>query len=403
MTPAGPVGEPPTHDAELEDLYDRAPCGLLSTLPDGTITRVNATLLALLGRRRDELVGHRFVDLLSVGDRIYHETHFAPLLSMQGAVGGIAVDLRGAAGRLPVLLSSAVTHDDAGRPVGIRTAVFEAVGRRQYERELLRAREAADRERDNARRLARELQRSLLPPTLPAVPGVQVAAHYHPGSDDEVGGDFYDVFPLAGGGWAFFLGDVCGKGATAAALTSLARYALRSAAVHDPDPATVLTTLNTVLRQERQPGVHALCTAIFGLLTPSADGVRIVMGTAGHPAPLLLPAAGGARYLDVGGGQLLGALDSPAIAVTTVDLGPGDSVLLHTDGLTEARTRTGRDDRYEEERLLAFAADLDRVSAATVVAAVTRLLAVLGDGVEDDVALLALQAVPSTSPSLPSP
>lgn len=397
MTPAGPVGGPPD-DAELEDLYDRAPCGLLSTRMDGTITRVNTTLLDLLGRRRDELVGCRFVDLLSVGDRIYHETHYAPLLAMQGAVGGIAVDLRGGDGRLPVLLSSAVTHDGAGRPVGIRTAVFEAVRRRGYERELLRAREAADRERDNARRLARELQRSLLPPTLPAVPGVELAAHYHPGSDDEVGGDFYDVFPLADGGWAFFLGDVCGKGATAAALTSLARYALRSAAVHDPDPTTVLTTLNTVLRQECQPGVNALCTTIFGLLTPSADGARIVMGTAGHPAPLLLPRAGGARYLDVAGGQLLGALDSPTVAVTTVDLAPGDAVLLHTDGLTEARTRTGRDDRYEEERLLAFAHDVDRGAAATVISALTRLLADLGDGVEDDVALLALRAAPSGSP-----
>lgn len=395
MSSAAPFDEP-SGDGELEDLYDRAPCGLLSTRMDGTITRINATLLDLLGRRRDELVGRRFVDLLGVGDRIYHETHLAPLLSMQGTLGGIAVELRGRDGRLPVLLGSAVTHDGAGRPTGIRTAVFEAVDRRGYERELLRAREASDRERDSARRLARELQRSLLPPTLPAVPGLEVAAHYHPGSDDEVGGDFYDVFPLADGDWAFFLGDVCGKGATAAALTSLTRYALRSAAVHDPDPATVLTTLNTVLRQGRQPGVHALCTAVFGRLTPCPDGVRILMGTAGHPAPLVLLAAGGARYLDVAGGQLLGAIDSPAVAVTTIALDPGDTVLLYTDGLTEARTGLGPDDRYEEERLLAFADGLGPVTASAAITAVTRLLADLGDGVEDDVALLALRATPQS-------
>lgn len=396
MSSAAPV-DGPSDDADSADLYDRAPCGLLSTRMDGTITRVNATLLDLLGRRRDELVGRRFVDLLGVGDRIYHETHFAPLLSMQGSVGGIAVELRGRSGRLPVLLSSAVTHDGAGRPTGIRTAVFEAVGRRGYERELLRAREAADRERDSARRLARELQRSLLPPTLPAVPGLELAAHYHPGSEDEVGGDFYDVFPLAGGGWAFFLGDVCGKGAVAAALTSLTRYALRSAAVHDPDPTTVLSTLNTVLRQERRPGVHALCTAVFGRVTPSADGARVVMGTAGHPAPLVLSDAGGARYLDVAGGQLLGAVDSPAVAVTETDLAPGDTLLLYTDGLTEARTGPGPDDRYEEERLLALADGLGPVSAAAAVTTVARLLADLGDGVEDDVALLALRASPDRS------
>ena len=74
---------------------------------------------------------------------------------------------------------------------------------------------------------------------------MQVAAYYHPASADQVGGDFYDLFPLTGDRWGFFLGDVCGKGAGAAAVTSLARYTLRAAAVHDPDPVAVLGTLNT--------------------------------------------------------------------------------------------------------------------------------------------------------------
>ena len=106
----------------------------------------------------------------------------------------------------------------------------------------------------------------------------------------------------------------------------------------------------------------------------------------------MLPVAGGARYLDVDGGQVLGAIDSPTVILTTTDLAPGDTVLLYTDGLTEARTDPDPDGRYEEERLLALAAGLGPVSASAAITAVTRLLAELGDGVEDDVALLALRA-----------
>ncbi len=96
------------------------------------------------------------------------------------------------------------------------------------------------------------------------MPGLEVAAYYQHASPDEVGGDFYDLFPLADGRWALFLGDVCGKGAEAAAVTSLTRYTLRSAAVYDPDPVAVLGNLNSVLHQEEA----RFCTVIFGLLTP---------------------------------------------------------------------------------------------------------------------------------------
>ncbi|MDT7579299.1 MAG: phosphoserine phosphatase RsbU/P, partial [Pseudonocardiales bacterium] len=230
----------------VEDLYENAPCGYLSTLLDGTIAKINGTLLGWLGLDRSRVVGvRRFPDLLTVGGRLYHETHLSPLLRMQGEVNGVALELvRADGGRLPVLITSTVKTGEDGCPLLIRTTVVDARDRRAYEQELLRARQEADLERDRLARLTVTLQRTLLPPTLPTVPGLEVAAHYHVASSDEVGGDFYDMFRLDDGRWGLFIGDVCGKGAGAAVVTSLARYTLRAAAVHDPDPAAVLTALN---------------------------------------------------------------------------------------------------------------------------------------------------------------
>ncbi|WP_410588234.1 SpoIIE family protein phosphatase [Amycolatopsis sp. lyj-23] len=373
-----------------EDLYEHAPCGYLSTLLDGTIAKINATLLGWLGRERDEVVGRlRFAELLTVGGRIYHETHFAPLLRMQGELGGVAFELKKADGsRLPVLVTSTVKTGTDGQPQLIRTTLFDARDRRAYEQELLRAREEAERERDRVQRLARTLQQTLLPPALPEVPGVQVAAYYHPASADEVGGDFYDLFPLTGDGWGFFLGDVSGKGAAAAVVTSLARYTLRAAAVIDPDPATVLDRLNTVLHQEYRGSDPRYCTVIQGRIRPALGGAAVTLATGGHPPALLIRADGTSAFLPGPGGQLVGALPRARFAAVDVLLAPGDTLLLYTDGLTEARTQ-GRV-RYSEEQLQEHLSGLAPTTAPDVVTAVTGLLAGFGDGVEDDTALLAL-------------
>jgi serine/threonine-protein kinase RsbW len=128
------------------ELYERAPCGYLTTLPDGTILKVNETFLTWTGYERAELVGRRrFRDLLTSGGQIYHETHYAPLLSMQNDVHEIAFDVVCADGRrLPTLVNSVLGHDTAGRPRVIRTTIFNATERRGYERELLHARRAAE-------------------------------------------------------------------------------------------------------------------------------------------------------------------------------------------------------------------------------------------------------------------
>jgi sigma-B regulation protein RsbU (phosphoserine phosphatase) len=376
-----------------EDLYEHAPCGYLSTLMDGRIAKVNTTLLNWLGYDQGDLVGRKaFSDLLTVGGRLYHETHFAPLLRMQGEISGVALELRAADGsRLPVLVTSTVRTGDDGQPLLIRTTVFDARDRRAYETELLRAGQASDRERERLQRLNATLQKTLLPPTLANVPGLNVAAHYHVASADEVGGDFYDLFPLAAGAWGFFLGDVCGKGAAAAAVTSLTRYSLRAAAVYDPDPVAVLTNLNTVLNHEYSGDDPRFCTVVFGLLTPDGDGggFQVTMAGGGHPSALLMSADGQARYLPTSGGQLIGVLSNAHIATTTIALGPGDTLLLYTDGLTEAHIAVAGD-RYGDDALLEFGQELAPTSADDAVAAIRELLDSFGTGVDDDTAVLAL-------------
>src|SRR5919199_4168916 len=133
-------------DEDPGDLYEQAPCGYLTTLPDGTIVRVNGTFLGWTGFRRSDLIGRRrFRDLLSPGGQIYHETHYAPLLNMQDDAHEVAFDIICADGRrLPALVNSALDRDANGLPRVIRTTVFNATERREYEQELLAARRAAE-------------------------------------------------------------------------------------------------------------------------------------------------------------------------------------------------------------------------------------------------------------------
>ena len=381
----------------VEDLYEYAPCGYLSTLLDGTIAKINATLLGWLGLERAQVVGiRRFADLLTVGGRLYHETHFAPLLRMQGEINGVALELAAADGRrLPVLVTSTLKTGTDGEPLLIRTTVVDASERRAYERELLAARREADLERDRLARLAATLQRTLLPPALPVVPGLEVAAHYHPASADEVGGDFYDLFRLDDGRWGLFIGDVCGNGAGAAVVTSLARYTLRAAAVHDPDPVAVLTELNAALHRERLDPAHRFCSVVFGVLTPGAGGCGVVLATGGHPPPVVIRSGGTAEYGYDVGGQVVGLLPEASFVATALHLGPGDTLLLYTDGLSEARVDP--DTRFDEDDLLEFLASQAPASASHAVAAVRGLLDGFGPALDDDTALLVV-GVPASAP-----
>ncbi|MFD5629173.1 PP2C family protein-serine/threonine phosphatase [Streptomyces sp. NPDC127072] len=259
---------------------------------------------------------------------------------------------------------------------------------------------AAERERRaDAERLARTLQRTLLPPALPAVPGLHASAAYYPASADEIGGDFYDLFPLDDGRWAFFLGDVCGKGAEAAALTSLTRYTLRAAAIYDPDPCTALANLDAVLKGEHQGGSPRFCTAVFGVLDAAPDGCfTVTLAGGGHPPTLAIRAGGTVEPVSTVGGQLIGLLSDPHFVQVSTHLAPGDALLLYTDGLIEARTADGS--LLGEEGLARHLSTHADRGADGLLAAVHKLLTDLGTGVSDDTALLAL-SVPHRRTSPP--
>src|SRR5687767_14279289 len=143
---ASPRSDGALFQETADDLYEHAPCGYLSTLPDGTIVRVNQTLIDWTQRTRESLLsGTKFQSLLATGSKIYYETHYAPLLRMQGMANEIAFEMACADGRImPVLVNSRVRHDNNGTPLFNRITLFDATDRRRYERELLLARRKAE-------------------------------------------------------------------------------------------------------------------------------------------------------------------------------------------------------------------------------------------------------------------
>ena len=194
------------------------------------------------------------------------------------------------------------------------------------------------RERDE---IAQTLQRSLLPPSLPEVPGLRLAARYAPqGRGELVGGDFYDVFEAAAGRWVVAVGDVRGKGTAAAAVTGLARHTIRAAAMGHPSPAGILGILNDVLvRDTTDP--ERFCTVACTVVRPMEGGARVVVASGGHPPPLVRRAGGAVEAVETEG-MVVGLFEAPGLDDVTVDLRPGDALVLYTDGVTEARAADGR-------------------------------------------------------------
>lgn len=249
------------------------------------------------------------------------------------------------------------------------------------------ARQAALEERDAVARL---LQASLLPPNLPTIEGIDLAAVYLPTSEG-IGGDFYDVFPMRGRAWGVVLGDVCGKGPRAAAVTALTRYTLRTAAMTHPTTSDGIRVLNDAMLAQNADG-EVFCTAIFARLELREDGPRLVAAVAGHPPILVLRADGEVEAFGPTG-PLVGAF--PAIEVGEVEIAirPGDVCVLYTDGATDVYA-DGR--TFGLERLVDVVGGCRGMTAAAVASSIERAVVEFQHGVvTDDLALVVLGLVPT--------
>jgi sigma-B regulation protein RsbU (phosphoserine phosphatase) len=334
----------------------------------------------------------KFSQLLTPGGRIFYETHYAPMLRMQGSVREIAVDIISPEGEtLPVLLNSVLKYDAEGAPVLSRTTVFDATERRSYERELLRAKQAAEESEARAALLAETLQRSLIPPAPPVIPGLEVAAAYRPsGVGDQVGGDFYDIFETGRNDWAVVLGDVCGKGPEAASVTALARHTLRAAAMRGRRPSRILATLNEALLLQK---AERFCTVVYARLQNVQGHWRVTVGSGGHPLPIRVTPDGHAAPFGRPG-DLIGVHEQVEIHDSRTELRPRETLVFFSDGATEGRRG---DEFYGEDRLLRWLQASAGASAAELVDAVVADVVDFQQGrPRDDLAVVAVQ-VPSTT------
>ena len=248
------------------------------------------------------------------------------------------------------------------------------------------------RAESQVRSLAETLQRSLLPPSLPAVPGVELAARYRAGGQGLlVGGDTYDVMPLPDGRWMVLIADVCGKGAEAAATASLARHTARAAATARATPSSVLQAVNAALMREAAPGPLRFVTACCLVLQPHGAGVSARLSIAGHPRPVLRSPSGACVEVGTPARPLGVALDTD-FAEVDVELAAGSTLVLYTDGVTEARDDAG--EQFEEAGLLALLERCGPCSAEETVEAVQAAVDRHRQGSRherDDLAVLALR------------
>jgi len=232
------------------------------------------------------------------------------------------------------------------------------------------------------------LQSSLLPRRMPEIPGVKLAATYLAAAEKpEAGGDFYDVYQTPDG-WGLAVGDVCGKGEEAAAVSAAARHAIRVLARRCADPAEVLSGTNEIVLADELALDGGFVTASLAHLSWREGRLRAVVASAGHPAAVLLRADGGVRMLD-GGGLPLGLFPDPETATQELTLDVGDVLFLYTDGLAQAR---GPDHAYFHDRLTDELAGLAGFPPDRLVAAVRQALhEFMAGDLLDDVTMLAVQ------------
>lgn len=246
--------------------------------------------------------------------------------------------------------------------------------------------------RGRAENLARTLQESLMPPALPVANGLSFGSAFHAaGRGDELGGDFFDVFPAGAGRWNFVIGDVCGKGIAAAKIASFVRYATWSAFRQTFSPSAALELMNEALTT-RDPAGDRFVTALLGSVEEGGSSVDIRLASAGHVPPLVRRRGGETEPVELEG-DVLGTWAQVRCTERTISLRFGDALVMVTDGVTEAR-RAGS--MFDEERLRQVVSREGRGAAALARVICDAALEYGGDEPYDDIAVLVVESTAAT-------
>ncbi|MGW2765154.1 SpoIIE family protein phosphatase [Streptomyces sp. NPDC001275] len=367
---------------EDEELIDGIKSLLSKIAPPDPVPTPGARVWTAPGEAAHQAALRSSMRSLSLGDSHHHiGTIIGPTLATASAVGGETVVL-------PLVARNRVIGMlTLGKPTD-----------EHFRQEILELAEDLSRRAalalDNARlysertAISQSLQRSLLPPGLPDVEGVEVEVIYRAaGEGNEVGGDFYDLFPIRDGAYGFAIGDVCGTGPEAAAVTGLARHALRLLAREGFGGPAVLERLNSAILDE---GARSrFLTLLYGELWPQEDGsARLKVVCAGHPLPLRLRQDGTVEPA-ADPQPLLGVMEDLELYEQTITLDPGDVLLCVTDGVTERRegTRMLGDDGLADVLTTCTGLTAGAV-AARIMRAVERFAS---DAPSDDMAILAMR------------
>jgi len=346
---------------------------------DGRILEFNPAAEATFGHRREDVLGQEMAGLL-----IPENMRAGHRAGLQRQVAGepsrilnqrLELTAQRAGGELFPIELTALRLPGEGPPV------FAA-----FLRDIT-ARATAERERAE---LALTLQQALLPPHLPEIEGLELAAWFQPGSEGLlIGGDFYDALPSGHGQCQLIIGDVVGKGAVAATIASQARHTLRAAALTIESPAEVLRTLNASLLRDAERVLPMCSVAMAWVNLLSHGGPMATVASGGHPLPMVVNRDGTVRTVGTPG-TILGVGSKATVEPVSVPLQAGDLLVLYTDGVTEVETPDGR---LGPERLAEVLAGAAGGSAQDVVDRVSAVVAPEGRRSTDDAALLVARVV----------